>query len=154
MQALSTVVGGSVIGLIFVWKLALVAIACMPLLISTGYIRLVRPFFFGAECKLGLIRCSFPIACRCFERSRKQEVSRRISPARMRSRGFDPYCRLSHSRGRLLEALQRELGHPSEKEQQDSFVEQSAIRIQSILDFLRYRFGLLVRLQIGINLRV
>ncbi|KAH8825379.1 multidrug resistance protein 1 [Flagelloscypha sp. PMI_526] len=40
VQAVSTIICGSVLGLAFVWKLALVAIACMPLLISAGYIRL------------------------------------------------------------------------------------------------------------------
>jgi len=40
IQSISTLITGSVIGLIFIWKLALVGIACMPLVISTGYIRL------------------------------------------------------------------------------------------------------------------
>ncbi|EJC99281.1 P-loop containing nucleoside triphosphate hydrolase protein [Fomitiporia mediterranea MF3/22] len=40
VQSLATVVAGCIIGLIFQWKLALVGIACMPILISTGYIRL------------------------------------------------------------------------------------------------------------------
>lgn len=60
-KALSGLVGGSIIGLIYGWKLALVgigmscmsvstrqlfmfsfSIACIPLVISTGYVRLVR----------------------------------------------------------------------------------------------------------------
>jgi len=40
VQSISTLVAGSIIGLAFVWKLALVAIACTPLLVSMGYIRL------------------------------------------------------------------------------------------------------------------
>ncbi|KZP29744.1 P-loop containing nucleoside triphosphate hydrolase protein [Athelia psychrophila] len=40
VQSFAIVIAGSVLGLIFVWKLALVGIACMPLVISAGYIRL------------------------------------------------------------------------------------------------------------------
>ncbi|KAJ2914131.1 hypothetical protein MD484_g6294, partial [Candolleomyces efflorescens] len=40
VQAFATVIAGSIVGLIWIWKLALVAIACTPLLLSTGYIRL------------------------------------------------------------------------------------------------------------------
>ena len=40
MQSTSTFIAGMIIGLIFQWKLALVAIACLPVLISSGYIRL------------------------------------------------------------------------------------------------------------------
>ncbi|KAG6840985.1 hypothetical protein C0991_002875 [Blastosporella zonata] len=40
VQAIATLIAGSVIGLAFVWKLALVGIACTPVLVSTGYIRL------------------------------------------------------------------------------------------------------------------
>ncbi|KZP24383.1 hypothetical protein FIBSPDRAFT_888845 [Athelia psychrophila] len=36
------VIAGSVLGLIFVWKLGLVGIACMPLVISAGYTRLTN----------------------------------------------------------------------------------------------------------------
>ena len=35
-----TVVGGSIVGLCYGWKLSLVGIACIPLVISAGYIRL------------------------------------------------------------------------------------------------------------------
>ena len=41
VQAIATVISGSVLGLVFAWKLGLVAFACTPLLVSTGYIRLV-----------------------------------------------------------------------------------------------------------------
>lgn len=57
IQAAATLIGGSVIGLVYAWKVALVAIgefvssfrcivpiclsACIPVLVSTGYIRLV-----------------------------------------------------------------------------------------------------------------
>ncbi|THH03905.1 hypothetical protein EW145_g5914 [Phellinidium pouzarii] len=40
VQSVSTIITGAVIGLAFQWKLALVGIACMPLLVSAGYIRL------------------------------------------------------------------------------------------------------------------
>lgn len=40
VQSLATVVGGTILGLVFIWKVALVALACTPLLLSTGYIRL------------------------------------------------------------------------------------------------------------------
>jgi ATP-binding cassette subfamily B (MDR/TAP) protein 1 len=40
VQCIATLVSGSIIGLIFAWKLGLVAIACMPVVVSTGYIRL------------------------------------------------------------------------------------------------------------------
>jgi ATP-binding cassette, subfamily B (MDR/TAP), member 1 len=39
-QAIVTVIGGSIIGLCFGWKLALVGISCIPLVISAGYVRL------------------------------------------------------------------------------------------------------------------
>ncbi|KAF8892354.1 multidrug resistance protein 1 [Gymnopilus junonius] len=41
IQGISTVITGSILGLIFVWRIGLVGMACMPLLISIGYIRLV-----------------------------------------------------------------------------------------------------------------
>lgn len=40
VQAFATVVAGSILGLALIWKLALVGIACTPVLISAGYIRL------------------------------------------------------------------------------------------------------------------
>ncbi|KAF8755102.1 P-loop containing nucleoside triphosphate hydrolase protein [Rhizoctonia solani] len=40
VQSIACLIGGSVIGLAYGWKLALVAIACIPLVVSTGYIRL------------------------------------------------------------------------------------------------------------------
>ncbi|KDQ06807.1 hypothetical protein BOTBODRAFT_181275 [Botryobasidium botryosum FD-172 SS1] len=40
IQAASTLVGGSIVGLVFGWKLAFVSIACMPFLVGTGYVRL------------------------------------------------------------------------------------------------------------------
>ncbi|KAF5337589.1 hypothetical protein D9611_014801 [Ephemerocybe angulata] len=40
VQSVATVLAGSVLGLAFIWKLALVGIACTPVVISTGYIRL------------------------------------------------------------------------------------------------------------------
>lgn len=41
VQSIATLVAGFIIGLIFAWKLGLVGIACTPLLVSAGYIRLV-----------------------------------------------------------------------------------------------------------------
>ncbi|KAF8574055.1 ste6-like protein [Ramaria rubella] len=40
VQSLSCLIGGSIVGLVYSWKLALVGIACIPLVMSTGYIRL------------------------------------------------------------------------------------------------------------------
>ena len=40
VQSIVTVIGGSAIGLAYGWKLALVGIACIPLVIGAGYIRL------------------------------------------------------------------------------------------------------------------
>ncbi|CCO29186.1 Leptomycin B resistance protein pmd1 OS=Schizosaccharomyces pombe (strain 972 / ATCC 24843) GN=pmd1 PE=3 SV=2 [Rhizoctonia solani AG-1 IB] len=40
VQSIACLIGGSVIGLVYGWKLALVAIACIPLVVSAGYIRL------------------------------------------------------------------------------------------------------------------
>ncbi|KAL0958172.1 hypothetical protein HGRIS_000335 [Hohenbuehelia grisea] len=40
VQAFVTLVAGSTVGLAFGWKLALVGVACTPLLVSAGYIRL------------------------------------------------------------------------------------------------------------------
>ncbi|KAI0714082.1 P-loop containing nucleoside triphosphate hydrolase protein [Cerioporus squamosus] len=40
LQSVSTLVIGSIIGLVFNWQIGLVGIACMPVLVSAGYIRL------------------------------------------------------------------------------------------------------------------
>ncbi|KAF5385690.1 hypothetical protein D9757_005473 [Collybiopsis confluens] len=40
VQSISTLVGGAIVGIIFAWKLGLVGVACMPVLVTTGYIRL------------------------------------------------------------------------------------------------------------------
>jgi ATP-binding cassette subfamily B (MDR/TAP) protein 1 len=40
VQSIATLITGSILGLIFIWRVALVGIACTPLLVSTGYIRL------------------------------------------------------------------------------------------------------------------
>ncbi|KAH9936165.1 P-loop containing nucleoside triphosphate hydrolase protein [Fomitopsis serialis] len=40
VQAISTLICGTIIGIIFAWKLGLVALACTPVLFSAGYIRL------------------------------------------------------------------------------------------------------------------
>ncbi|KAF8833200.1 hypothetical protein BDN67DRAFT_1017833 [Paxillus ammoniavirescens] len=42
VQSTSTLIGGSAIGLAYAYKPALVGMACIPFLMSTGYIRLVR----------------------------------------------------------------------------------------------------------------
>lgn len=41
IRNLTTVIVGIVLGLVFIWKLGLVGLACAPLLVSTGFIRLV-----------------------------------------------------------------------------------------------------------------
>lgn len=43
-QSVSTLVVGFAIGIAFSWKLGLVGVACAPLIVSVGYIRLVRHF--------------------------------------------------------------------------------------------------------------
>ncbi|KAH9174816.1 P-loop containing nucleoside triphosphate hydrolase protein [Lactarius sanguifluus] len=40
IQALATLIAGFTIGLIFIWKVGLVGFACIPFLVSVGYIRL------------------------------------------------------------------------------------------------------------------
>ncbi|CDZ97501.1 p-loop containing nucleoside triphosphate hydrolase protein [Phaffia rhodozyma] len=40
IQSIATIISGCIIGLIYGWKLALIGIACIPLIISAGYIRL------------------------------------------------------------------------------------------------------------------
>jgi len=40
IQSISGFIAGSILGLVFVRRVALVGIACIPLLESTGYIRL------------------------------------------------------------------------------------------------------------------
>jgi len=42
VQSIATLVAGSVLGLVFIWRVGLVGMACIPFLISPGYIRLVR----------------------------------------------------------------------------------------------------------------
>lgn len=40
IQSIATLIVGSIIGLVYFWQVGLIAIACTPLLVSTGYIRL------------------------------------------------------------------------------------------------------------------
>ncbi|TFK74865.1 multidrug resistance protein 1 [Pluteus cervinus] len=40
VQSIATIIAGATLGLVFIWKVGLVAIACTPVLISTGYVRL------------------------------------------------------------------------------------------------------------------
>ncbi|TFK71922.1 P-loop containing nucleoside triphosphate hydrolase protein [Pluteus cervinus] len=40
VQNIATIIIGSVLGLVFVWKIALISIACLPFLLSPGYIHL------------------------------------------------------------------------------------------------------------------
>ncbi|KZV69067.1 P-loop containing nucleoside triphosphate hydrolase protein [Peniophora sp. CONT] len=40
VQSVTTLVLGIILGIVYVWQLGLVAMACVPLLVSTGYIRL------------------------------------------------------------------------------------------------------------------
>lgn len=68
VQGLATMFGGAIIGLIYAWKIALVAMgtfdrmslsfagltrgcftACIPLLVATGFIRLVRSHIVASE---------------------------------------------------------------------------------------------------------
>ncbi|KAF8506439.1 P-loop containing nucleoside triphosphate hydrolase protein [Gautieria morchelliformis] len=40
VQSITCIIGGSIIGLAYGWKVALIGIACMPFVVSAGYIRL------------------------------------------------------------------------------------------------------------------
>ncbi len=42
VQSGSTVIAGVIVGLVYGWKLALVGVATIPFVISSGYVRLVR----------------------------------------------------------------------------------------------------------------
>ena len=72
VQSIATIISGSIIGLIFQWKLALVGIACIPLLISTGFIRLVFFWILLAY----KISNNFSTACRRLEGPIQQESTR------------------------------------------------------------------------------
>lgn len=52
-QSIVTVIGGSIIGLAFGWKLVLVGIACIPLVNSAGYVRLKGRRLEGSEQQKG-----------------------------------------------------------------------------------------------------
>ncbi|KAH9483459.1 ABC multidrug transporter mdr1 [Psilocybe cubensis] len=41
VQTTATVVSGAVLGLVFVWQIGLIGIACMPALLAVGYVRLI-----------------------------------------------------------------------------------------------------------------
>lgn len=62
MQSISTVVVAIVIGIVFFWKVGLVATACVPVLLSVGYIRLVRHFMITSSTLRRLL-----IACHCLK---------------------------------------------------------------------------------------
>lgn len=47
-----------ILGLIFAWKVALVAMACTPFLVSAGYIRLVRRKAYFSRLLANLAHCS------------------------------------------------------------------------------------------------
>ena len=47
-----------ILGLIFAWKVALVAMACTPFLVSAGYIRLVRRKAYFSRLPANLAHCS------------------------------------------------------------------------------------------------
>ena len=95
VQSISTIILGSVLGLAFIWKLALVGIACTPLLISAGYIRLVC-LFCCRPSTLRLILIPPLPACRCPQGPGQQEGSRRICSSRLRGRWIHSHCRLSY----------------------------------------------------------
>ena len=42
VESIATLISGTVLGLVFIWKVGIVGLACIPLLMSSGYIRLVR----------------------------------------------------------------------------------------------------------------
>lgn len=48
LQSTTSIIVGPIIGLVYYWKLALVGIATMPFIVSSGYVRLVRKKQFHA----------------------------------------------------------------------------------------------------------
>ena len=106
VQSVSTLIIGSVIGLAFNWQVGLVGIACTPVLVSAGYIRLVRHL-----CCSCLVYIHSPLrcctACRRAQGPAEQEGARVIRSACLRSRRSHPHRRIADTRRRLLQAVQR-----------------------------------------------
>ena len=95
VQSISTLIAGSILGLVFIWKIGLIGMgtlttkfsfliltrahnrrsACLPFLVSSGYIRLVC---FGFDHMLPFSYAYAFEACRSFERSNEQKGPRRI----------------------------------------------------------------------------
>jgi len=71
------IIAGSILGLVIIWKVALVSIACTPLVLSTGYIRLVWSTHLLDEVTLTLI---ILIARRRPQGSDQQKGTCRICP--------------------------------------------------------------------------
>ncbi|KAI9457410.1 ste6-like protein [Boletus coccyginus] len=62
VQSIATLIGGSIISLIYAWKPALVGMACIPFLLSTGYIRL-RVVILKDQQNKGAHESSAQLAC-------------------------------------------------------------------------------------------
>ncbi len=79
VQSLATLVIGAVLGLIFAWQIGLVGIACTPIMLSAGYVRLVRCTALPvSQVLLVLIALA---ACYRPERCAEQEVARAVLSA-------------------------------------------------------------------------
>jgi len=72
VQAISTVILGSILGLVFIWKVGLVGIAATPLIVSPGYFRLVC----DPKILISNLHIDQPfLACHCHERSTEPRSS-------------------------------------------------------------------------------
>jgi hypothetical protein len=150
VQSISTVIAGSILGLVFVWKLALVGIACIPLLVSTGYIRLVC-----GQMKINL-PSTYPslIACCGAQRSSQQEGPREFCSSGLRGSRFDTHRRSFDTPRGVLCSIQPKLGRTSEEIEPLRIMEQPLICPLPIHCLLRHCSDLLVRIRPRISPRV
>ena len=159
VQSITTLIGGSIIGLIYAWKPSVVGIgarscsvvvdflvigniivACLPFLISPGYIRLVSLLLQRFLPHL----LSDHKACRRLERPTKQKCPRTFGSAGLRSCCFYSHCCFPHSAGTFREIIQPKSGRASQKIKQDHDVEQFVVCILTISNALCHRPRLLV----------
>ncbi|KAF8546860.1 P-loop containing nucleoside triphosphate hydrolase protein [Imleria badia] len=116
VQSIATLISGSIIGLVYTWKPALVGMACIPFVIWTGYIRL-RVVVLKDQHDKGAHRSSAQLACKA-----AASIRTVASP---------------HSGGRLSETIQGKSGRASQEFKQDDKVEQSVVCVLAISNFLR-----------------
>lgn len=141
VQSVAIVIAGTVLGLVFVWKLGLVGLACMPLVISAGYIRLVS----NSHYSCGMTAHPFA-ARRRAQGPDQQEGPRRLRTARVRSRRCNPHRRLPHARRPMRRAVQRLPRGPAQGLQPHRALEQPPLLALAVHVLLRHRAHLLVRL--------